>query len=222
MRILVVEDDIIQAKAIVKALEKSNYSTDTVHNGEDALAYISTDNYDAVVLNANIPRVDGISVIKSIRASKNPLPILVISSNASVEDKILGLDSGANDYLAIPFDYRELLARIRVITRAHSAFDAKIYCGNLSLDRATFLLASENDSVRLANKEFQILEILFRNPSHVISSEVFMERIYGDATHSELNVIWVYISYLRKKMESLGANIRIKAVRNAGYTIESL
>lgn len=220
MRILVVEDDIMLAKAIVKTLEKNNYSTDAVHNGEDAIAYIATDNYDAVILDVNIPRVDGITVLKTVRAAKNNVPILILSAKASVEDKILGLDSGANDYMTKPFDYRELLARIRVITRAQDVVDTKIYCGNVSLDRATFRLATENGSVRLANKEFQMIEILFKNPSHIVSSDVFMERIWGDETHSELNVIWVYISYLRKKMNDLGANIRIKAVRNAGYTIE--
>lgn len=220
MRILVVEDDIMLAKAIVKTLEKSNYSADSVHNGEDALSYIGTNNYDAVILDLTLPRLDGMSVLKTVRASKNNIPILILSARNSVEDKILGLDSGANDYMTKPFDYRELISRIRVITRSHGVVDTKVYCGNLSLDKATFRLATENGSVRLANKEFQILEILFKNPSHIVSSEVFMERIWGDETHSELNVIWVYISYLRKKMADLGANVRIKAVRNAGYTIE--
>lgn len=220
MRILVVENDIMLAKSIVKTLEKNNYSTDVVHNGEDAIAYIATENYDAIVLETVIPRVDGITVLKKVREAKNNVPIIILSTKESVEDKVLGLDCGANDYMTKPFDYRELLARIRVITRTQDAVDTKIYCGNLSLDRATFRLASESGSIRLANKEFQILEILFRNPSHIISSDIFMERIWGDEAHAELNVIWVYISYLRKKMLDLGANIRIKAVRNAGYTIE--
>ena len=220
MRVLVVDNDIMLAKATVKTLEKHNYSADAVHNGEDALAYIKTNNYDAVILDIDLPRIDGISVIKAVRADKNNIPILILSAKSSVEDKVLGLDSGANDYMTKPFDYRELISRIRVITRSQGVIDTKVYCGNLSLDKATFVLATENGSVRLANKEFQILEILFKNPSHIVSSEIFMERIWGDEMHSELNVIWVYISYLRKKMTDLGANVRIKAVRNAGYTIE--
>ena len=220
MRILLAEDERALAKAIVKIFEKNNYSADAVHNGEDALAYIESGNYDAAVLDIMMPGMDGITVLKKVRAHGNLIPILMLTAKSEIDDKVLGLDSGANYYLTKPFDSKELLASIRAITRSGTATDSRLIVGNITLDRATFELVSATGSFRLANREFQMMEILMANPHHIIPAERFMEKIWGSDTEVENNVVWVYISYLRKKLQALHANIQIKASRNAGYSLE--
>ena len=220
MRILLAEDERALAKAIVKIFEKNNYSADAVHNGEDALTYIESGNYDVAVLDIMMPGMDGITVLKKVRAHGNLIPILMLTAKSEIDDKVLGLDSGANYYLTKPFDSKELLASIRAITRSGTAADSRLIVGNITLDRATFELASATGSFRLANREFQMMEILMANPHHIIPAERFMEKIWGSDTEVENNVVWVYISYLRKKLQALHANIQIKASRNAGYSLE--
>lgn len=220
MRILLAEDERSLARAIVKILEKNNYSADAVHNGEDALMYLEGGNYDAVVLDVMMPKMDGITVLKKIREAGNQIPVLILTARADVDDKVLGLDSGANYYLTKPFDTKELLAAIRAITRLQAEVDAKISLGNITLDRSTFELSSPYGSFRLANKEFQMMEIFMSNPRHILSAERFMERIWGFENEAEINVVWVYVSYLRKKLAALHANISIKSSRNAGYSLE--
>ena len=220
MRILLAEDDKALAKAIVKIFEKNNYSADAVYDGEEALAYIESGNYDVAVLDIMMPKLDGISVLKKVRASGNRIPILMLTAKSEIEDRVLGLDSGANDYLPKPFDTRELLARIRAITRTKEETDTKLGFGNITLDRATFELSSPTGSFRLANKEYQMMEYFLSNPRRIISAEQFMEKIWGYDSDAEINVVWVYISYLRKKLTALGADIAIKASRNAGYSLE--
>ena len=145
----------------------------------------------------------------------------MLTAKAEVEDRILGLDLGADDYLTKPFSMGELLARIRAITRRKSEFSPNVLTsGNLSLNRETFELSVENNSIRLGNKEFQMMEMLMSNPGRLISTEQFMERIWGYETEAEINVVWVYISYLRKKLSNLGAKLEIKAIRGVGYTLE--
>ncbi len=220
MRILLAEDERSLSRALVAIFQKNNYSVDAVYNGEDALVYLQSGNYDVAVLDIMMPKMDGITVLKKIRAAGSQLPVLMLTAKTEVDDKVLGLDSGANDYLGKPFDTKELLARIRSITRSQSVADTKLRMGNITLDRATFELSSPTGSFRLANKEFQMMEFLMSNPRHVISAERFMEKIWGYDTEAELNVVWVYISYLRKKLTALGADIQIKASRNAGYSLE--
>ena len=220
MRILLAEDERSLSRALVAIFQKNNYSVDAVYNGEDALLYLQSGNYDVAVLDIMMPKMDGITVLKKIRAAGSQLPVLMLTAKTEVDDKVLGLDSGANDYLGKPFDTKELLARIRSITRSQSVADTKLRMGNITLDRATFELSSPTGSFRLANKEFQMMEFLMSNPRHVISAERFMEKIWGYDTEAELNVVWVYISYLRKKLAALGADIQIKASRNAGYSLE--
>lgn len=220
MRILLAEDERSLSRALVAIFQKNNYSVDAVYNGEDALAYLQSGNYDVAVLDIMMPKMDGITVLQKLRASGSQLPVLMLTAKTEVDDKVLGLDSGANDYLGKPFDTKELLARIRSITRSQSVADTKLRMGNIALDRATFELSSPTGSFRLANKEFQMMEFLMSNPHHVISAERFMEKIWGYDTEAELNVVWVYISYLRKKLAALGADIQIKASRNAGYSLE--
>lgn len=134
--------------------------------------------------------------------------------------RLLGLDSGANNYLTKPFDTKELLAAIRAITRTEKQLENKLSFGNVTLDRSTFEISSPSGSFRLANKEFQMMEILIANPHHIIPAERFMEIIWGFESDAEINVVWVYISYLRKKLIALHANIKIKSSRNAGYSLE--
>ncbi|MDO5449183.1 MAG: response regulator transcription factor [Clostridia bacterium] len=220
MRVLLAEDEKALSKALVKIFEKNNYSVDAVFNGEDALEYILSGDYDAAVLDIMMPKMDGITVLKSVRASGNRLPILILTAKSGIDDKVLGLDSGANDYLTKPFDTRELLARIRCMTRGKEETDTKLRMGNISLDRVTFELASPTDSFRLANKEFQMMEMFLLNQHQIFSSERIMEKIWGYDSEAEINVVWVYISYLRKKLTALGADIQIKVSRGAGYSLE--
>ena len=220
MRILFAEDEKALSKAIVKIFEKNNYSVDAVYDGEEALLYLESGSYDVAVLDIMMPKADGITVLKKIRSAGNKIPVLLLTAKSEIEDRVLGLDSGANDYLPKPFDTRELLARIRAITRSKAETDTKLYYGNITLDRATFELSSTTGSFRLANKEYQMMEMFMANPRHIISTERFMEKIWGYDSEAEINIVWVYISYLRKKLTALKANIQIKASRNAGYSLE--
>lgn len=219
MRILLAEDEIALAKAIVKIFEKSNYSIDAVHNGEDALDYLEAGNYDCAVLDIMMPKVDGITVLKRLRENGSDLPVCMLTAKSEIDDKVLGLDSGANYYLTKPFDAKELLAAVRAITRSGHEVDSKITYGDLSLDRNSFELSTAQAEVQLANKEFQMMEMLMSNPGHVISVETFMDHIWGYDTETESNVVWVYISYLRKKLTALKSRVKIKALRNAGYSL---
>ena len=222
MRILLAEDEKALSKAIVKIFEKNNYSVDAVYDGEEALDYLETGCYDAAVLDIMMPKMDGITLLKTIRSKGNQIPVLMLTARSDVEDRVLGLDSGANDYLPKPFDTRELLARIRSITRSKTAADTKLTVGNITLDRATFELSSPSGSFRLANKEYQMMEYLMANPHRIISTDMFMEKIWGYDNEAEINVVWVYLSYLRNKLTALGANIQIKSSRNAGYSLEDI
>lgn len=220
MRILLAEDERSLSRVLVTIFQKNNYSIDAVYNGEDALAYLQSGNYDVAVLDIMMPKMDGITVLRQIRSAGSQIPVLMLTAKAEVDDKVLGLDSGANDYLPKPFDTKELLARLRAITRSQTAADTKLRMGNISLDGSTFELSSPSGSFRLANKEFQMMEFLMANPRHVISSERLMEKIWGYDSETEINVVWVYISYLRKKLSALHADIQIKASRNEGYSLE--
>ena len=221
MRLLLAEDELALSRALTAILERNNYSVDAAYDGQATLDYLEADNYDGVILDIMMPKVDGITVLKEIRKKGNLVPVLLLTAKSEVDDKVLGLDAGANDYLTKPFNTRELLARIRAMTRTQIAQgNSRLRLGNVTLDRATFELSTPSGSYRLANKEFQMMEMLMSNPKNLISSERFMEKIWGYDSEAEINVVWVYISYLRKKLAALQANIQIKAIRNAGYTLE--
>ncbi len=221
MRLLLAEDERMLSEAITAILTRSNYSVDAVYNGEDALDYIETDQYDAVILDVMMPKMDGITVLKTIRAQGRDVPVLMLTSKSEISDKIEGLDSGADDYLTKPFDARELVARIRAITRrAPEVQNNDLEFGDMKLNRTAFELAGPAGSVRLANKEYQMLEMFMRNPGQVISAERFMEKIWGYDSEAEINVVWVNISGLRKKISQVGAHNEIKAIRGAGYLLE--
>ena len=223
MRILLAEDERSLSKAVLTILQKNNYSADAVYDGEEALAYLEAGNYDAVILDIMMPKLDGISVLKRLRERGNAIPVLMLTAKSEVDDKVLGLDSGANDYLTKPFHTKELLARLRAMTRGQrEQADSGMKLGNIILDRSTFELSSPYGSFRLANKEFQMMEMLLANPHCLISAERFLEKIWDYDSDVEINVVWVYISYLRKKLTALHGDIQIKAQRNVGYTLEEM
>lgn len=223
MRLLLAEDEHSLSKAIIAILEKNNYSADAVYDGIEALDYLENGNYDGVILDIMMPKMDGITVLKKLREAGNLIPVLMLTAKSEIDDKVLGLDSGANDYLTKPFNSKELLARIRAMTRSQTSQpDSILRLGNITLNRATYEVSSPTNSFRLANKEFQILEMLMSNPMHLIPTERFMEKIWGYDSEAEVNVVWVYMSYLRKKLTALHADIQIKAARNAGYSLEEV
>lgn len=221
MRLLYAEDEKSLARAVSTILLKNNYSVDVVHDGASALEYLDTENYDGVILDVMMPKKDGITVLKEMRARGDDTPVILLTAKAEIDDRVTGLDSGANDYLTKPFATQELLARIRAMTRVRSVQADKILrCGNVELDCSSYDLTGPEGSYKLASREYQMLEMLMRDPRKLISTEQFMDRIWGYDSEAELNVVWVYISYLRKKLKSIGANIEIKAQRGIGYYLE--
>ena len=220
MKLLLAEDERSLTRAIAHILEKNCCSTDTVFDGETALKYLENGDYDGAILDIMMPKLDGISVLKALRSQGKPIPVLLLTAKSEIDDKVLGLDSGANDYLTKPFDTRELLARIRAMTRSGKSADSRLTLGNITLNRANYELSSPCGSFHLANKEFQMMELLMANPRQLISPDRFLKKIWGYDTEAEINVVWVYISYLRKKLTALRSDISIRAVRNAGYLLE--
>lgn len=222
MRLLLAEDEKTLSNALVTILKHNNYFVDAVYNGEDAIDYIETGVYDGAILDIMMPKVDGITVLKTIRAGGNKMPVLLLTAKSDVDDKVLGLDAGADDYLTKPFVTKELLARIRAMTRRQAELtDNSLSFGDLKLDRVSFELSSPSGKLPLTAKEFQIMESFMNHPSQIISAERLMEKIWGFDSDSEINVVWTYISYLRKKLKLLQSGVTIKAVRNIGYTLEN-
>lgn len=223
MRLLLAEDERSLSRAVTVLLRKNHYEVDPVYDGEEALAYLSSGNYDGAILDIMMPKRDGIDVLRQLRRQGNRLPVLLLTAKAEIEDKVEGLDSGANDYLTKPFASQELLARVRAMTREQTEQGtSRLQVGNITLDRATFLLSSPTGSLRLSNKEFQVLELLMCNPRQVISAQRFLEKIWGYDSEAEINVVWVYLSYLRKKLAALHGNLQIKARRGVGYCLEEI
>ncbi len=221
MRLLLAEDEKELSNALCAILKHHNYSVDAVYNGTDALDYGLAENYDAILLDIMMPKMNGIEVLKALRKAQVTTPVLMLTAKAEIEDRIVGLDAGADDYLPKPFDMGELLARIRAITRRKGDLSSNVLkFGNSSLDRSSLILSGPSDSIRLGNKEYQMMEMLMEHPGHLVSTEQFMERIWGYDTEAEISVVWVYISYLRKKLIGLGSNVEIKATRGVGYSLE--
>ena len=221
MRLLLAEDEKELSNALVAVLKHNNYSVDAVYNGNDAYDYIIGAEYDGVILDIMMPGMDGITVLTRIREKGIHTPVLLLTAKSQVEDRITGLDSGADDYLTKPFAMGELLARIRAMTRRKTEFSPNsLKVGNVTLDRERFVISTENGETKLGNKEFQVLEMLMLNRNILISTEKLMERIWGFDSEAEISVVWVYNSYIRKKLASVGADIEIKASRGVGYTLE--
>lgn len=220
MRLLLAEDEINMSKAVAAILKHNNYSVDQVYDGNDAFDYAMTNGYDGIILDVMMPGMDGFQVLEKLRKNNIHTPIIMLSAKGELEDRVQGLDLGADDYLPKPFDSKELIARIRSITRRRSEFKPNILeVGNLKLNKETSELMCDENVIHLTNKEFQMLEMLMLNPNILIGSEVFLEKIWGLDTESEINVVWTYISTLRKRLAQIGSDYMIKATRGAGYSL---
>ncbi len=221
MRLLLAEDERSLSKAVCAILEMNHYSVDAVYDGEEALDYIDTVAYDGIILDIMMPKKDGITVLREMRKKGNHTPVILLTAKSEIDDKVEGLDSGANDYLTKPFSSKELLARLRAMIRVNSVqSDSILRYGNIELDSVTFEVRGPEGVRRLSNKEYQVLEMLMRNPNNVISSDTLFESIWGLDTEVEQNVVWVYVSYLRKILKSIGGSMKIVAKRNLGYILE--
>ncbi len=222
MRILLAEDEVSIAKALKVLLEKNKYAVDAVHDGETAWDYIEAGGYDLLVLDIMMPRLDGLEVLKRARAAGIATPVLLLTAKSEVEDKVAGLDAGADDYLAKPFAASEFLARVRALSRRSGVYAPELLqYANLTLDCGKYTLTAGENSVRLNNKEFQLCELFMRNPRHVFSTEHLMERVWGLDAEAEIDVVWTYIGFLRKKMKQIGAQAELRTIRGAGYTLEA-
>ena len=221
MRILIAEDEVAIARALKVMLEKNKYAVDLVHNGNDALDYIQATAYDALVLDIMMPGKDGIEVLKAARGSGNTTPALFLTAKAEVADRVAGLDAGADDYLPKPFAASEFLARVRALTRRSNSYASSALCfGNVTLDRGQYLLKTTLGEVRLNNKEYQLMELFLRHPRQVFSSEHLMEKVWGLDSEAEMDVVWTYIGFLRKKLRQIGGSIEIRTIRGVGYALE--
>ena len=221
MRILLVEDDRSLSRAVSTILQKNNYSVDCVNNGQLALDYLEQDIYDAVIMDIMMPVMDGITALKNLRKRGNNIPVLMLTAKTEIDDKVEGLDNGANDYLTKPFDTRELLARLRVLTRNERQHDSVMTLGNITLNTTTCELSSSTGSFLLTNKEYQMMLMFMNNKDQVISAEHFMEKIWDSDSDSDISTVWSYISYLRRKLEALGSDYSIATRRNMGYFLTS-
>lgn len=223
MRLLLAEDERMLSEALVSILTHNNYSVDAVYDGQEALDYLENGEYDGAILDIMMPKLDGLTVLRHIRKAGMTLPVLMLTAKSEIDDRVEGLDSGADDYLTKPFAAKELLARIRAMMRRQPALRENILqFGGLFLDRAESVLRGPSGMVHLGNKEFQILEMLMQNPGWAVPSERFLEKIWGYETDSGLNTVWVYISGLRKKLTDVGAAVQIRASRGVGYSLEEI
>ena len=220
MRLLLAEDEHSLSRALTAILEGNCYGVDAVYNGEDTLVYLETGSYDGLILDIMMPKLDGLEVLRRLRRHGDQIPVLLLTAKGEVEDKVLGLDCGANDYLSKPFDAQELLARIRAMTRTQTMREnTALRQGTLVLDRTAFTLSTPYGSERLPNKEYQILEMLMRRPGVLISAERFIEVVWGLDSDIDVSAVRVHISCLRKILSQLQSNMQITARRNAGYCL---
>ena len=233
MRLLLAEDEHELSDALCAILKHNHYSVDPVYDGQEALDYIRHGQYDGAILDIMMPKMDGLTVLRQVRESGNGIPILLLTAKSQVDDRIRGLDMGADDYLVKPFAMGELLARtaagtrrrpgwarIRAMTRRRTETATNLLrFGDLALSRETFNLSGPAGEQRLGNKEFQILELMMEHPNRVIPTDQFFSRIWGYDTDAELGVVWVYISGLRKRLQAVGSAVEIKANRGVGYLL---
>lgn len=221
MRLLVADDDRDISKVLQALFDHDHYSVDVVGNGNDAYDYAAGGDYDGIVMDVMMPGMDGMQVLRRLRAEGVRTPVLLLTAKGDVDDRVDGLDAGADDYLPKPFAARELLARVRAMLRRKEQYRTDVLSfEGLTLDTSTFELGFREESIRLVSKEFQMLQLLMQSPGSVISTEQFMERIWGWDSQVEVSIVWVYISNLRKKIDRLGAPINIRAVRGVGYCLE--
>lgn len=223
MRILLVEDEKPLSVAICKMLRQENYLVDFVFNGTDALEYILSDIYDAVILDVMLPGMDGFSVLQTIRSKGITVPVLMLTARSGIDDRLNGLQSGADYYLPKPFDFQELLACLSVITRRTPAPQMmELTFGDISLNKDSGLLlcSTTGQSVKLGAKEYQLMELFLRNPKQLLPREAIIERVWGFDGDAEYNNLSVYLSFLRRKLSFVQSQVEIKAVRGRGYILE--
>lgn len=221
MKILIVEDDESLALAIAQILNEQKYQTEIAYNGEDGLDYALHDNYDLILLDIMLPKLDGFSLVKKLRQNKNNSPIIMLTAKDDIHSKITGLDSGADDYITKPFVKEELLARIRANARRQGdvIINTLSFC-DLNLDLDTAILSCNTKSIQLSFKEFSILKILLVHPNLVISKEVLIDKVWGNGSEAEANNVEAYISFLRKKFQFIGTKVSINTLRRLGYRLE--
>ncbi|HZK20069.1 MAG TPA: response regulator transcription factor [Treponemataceae bacterium] len=223
MKILIVEDEVNLAIALKELLEKKKYFVDAVNDGLAGLQYAQSGIYDLIILDIMLPKKNGIQVLKTLREKKMTTPILMLSAKDEVENKVTGLDCGADDYVTKPFSTEELLARIRALLRRKGEIiESYVSYGNLNLDFKKNTLETDENKVKLHLKEFQIFELLISNPEQIISKDRIIEKVWGSDSDVEFNNVEVYISFLRKKMQFLNASVCIQTARGVGYSLESI
>ena len=221
MKILIAEDEISTAKALKIILEKSKFSVDIVHNGNDAWSYIQAGPYEVIVLDIMMPGMSGLEVLSKLRANNIKTPVLMLTAKGELEDRVAGLEAGADDYLPKPFATAELIARVKALGRRSEIYsDSVKQAGNLVLDSNKYEMRVGSKSVTLTNKEYQLMELFILHPGFVFSTEHLMEKIWGLDSESYIDVVWTHIGFVRKKIKSLDANVEIKTIRGAGYSLE--
>lgn len=221
MRLLIAEDNKAISKALIAVFEKTNYCVDAVYNGNDAYDYALTGNYDGIILDIMMPGHDGVEVLKMLRENNIVTPVLMLTAKSELSDRVEGLDAGADDYLPKPFAVSELLARVRAMLRRRCDFQPDILeKGGVKLNRGTLELSYNNESTRLVTREYQVIEMLMENMGQVIPTDRIMEHIWGWDSDVEVNIVWVTISNLRKKLQNIHAPLIIRAIRGIGYQLE--
>lgn len=220
MKLLLAEDERELSQAIVKILECNKYDVDAVYDGEAALEKTEENDYDGAVIDIMMPKTDGITVVKKLREKGNNLPVLLLTAKSEIEDKVTGLDAGADDYLTKPFAVKELLARIRALLRRKAEFKECYKIGNVTLDSDTFEMKAET-IVKLTSTEFKLMQYLIRNHARYVSAEMLMDNVWEFESDVEINVVWVFLSMLRKKLDKTGADYTIISERGRGYRLES-
>lgn len=221
MRLLVAEDDLEIGKAIKTILERNYYSVDVVHDGDHAMDYIASGEYDGIIPDVMMPGMDGIEVLKELRKKNIVTPVMMLSAKGDLSDRVLGLDTGADDYLAKLFSSVELLAGVRALTRRSGYFAGNtLTVGNTILDCATYTVSTSSGSAHLNNKEFQLFEYFMKNPRKIFSTEVLIQHFGGWESPAEISVVWTNITNLRKKLSILESDIGIHLHRGAGYYLD--
>lgn len=221
MRLLIAEDDLDLAEALAVFLEKHQYTVDAVHDGSAALDYAGTGDYDAVILDIMMPKLDGLQVLARLRDSGVSTSVMLLTAKGEKDDRVAGFNSGADDYLPKPFAPDELLARVRaMLRRAGDYKPAVLRFGDLELDCGSGAIRRGGRSERLSGREFQVMELFMRSPRVILPAERIMERVWGWDAEAEINVVWVHISNLRKKLAGVGSSVTIRASRGLGYSLE--
>lgn len=223
VKLLYAEDEMSMSEAVVDILTFHKYMVDAVYDGADALAYAESEQYDGIILDIMMPKMSGLDVLKKLRAEGCKTPILLLTAKAEIEDQIQGLDLGADDYLPKPFSMELLLARVRALLRRRDEFTPnELKFGNVTLNQKNYELSANGRKFVLPKLEFRMMELLMLNNGIYLSTEDILCRVWGYDTDAEYGTVWVYISYLRKKLAALDADITIVAKRNVGYTLETV